>query len=711
MNSIDITYKLNQLYTSINQAEVMLKQQINIQKEDINTLNRNVDFLSLSAVIISIISAIIVIVILIIGTIKPLSALIKKIRDMNDKEVYQGINDTHSSNEMRDLIFAFNHMIEKVNTQQAKLQDQNDELMAQGEELAAQNEELTSQGEELTAQNEEIIAQQQEMQEALSNLAMQEEQLQKLYQFSKLLNETIDQEELVKHVLEGLLNEMNAQAGAFILYSQETKLLEIKYTSGLLGTENMFSLKVGEGLAGRAAQLRQPILANYNEGQLRTQGLYGQLNMTYEIYQPLVSRDRLLGVIALGRLGERQFTNSEQLLLTSLADQISMALTNTSTHRHTQEALLKIQELDKLKSEMINTVSHELRTPLASILGFAELLLKKSPNEEKAKKYINTIYSEAERLKLLINDFLDLQKIETGRFDLDMKQVSLTELLQKCIGVYDGQQTGNHDISLNIEDNLPMVTTDPDRITQVVGNLLSNAIKYSPNGGQIVVSAVRSGNNQVIVSIKDHGLGIPEEALKHLFTPFYRVDNSDRREIGGTGLGLAICHKLVHALGGDIWADSIHGQGSTFNFTLPLKDDAVKQKISNASDIEAVSKDLILIVEDDPSMSNLISEALKEEGYQSLIFDNGLSTLSYLENNSVGAIILDLILVGPLDGWELLRRLKSNERTKEIPVIVSSCVDQKEEGKKYDIAEYLVKPFAPEQLINVLHKVTKSTTF
>jgi signal transduction histidine kinase/ActR/RegA family two-component response regulator len=689
----DVRNNLEEFLKYKSQAETALKQKSTVQKQDINKLLREIDIFNLSGAIISILIAIIVILVISKKTIGPLSMLIETIKNMNKNEVYHVIEDIHTNGEVLDLIIVFNHMVNEVNNQQIKLQDQNEELLAQGEELAAQN--------------EEIIAQQLEMQESFEKVSKHEEQLNRLYQFGKLLNQTMDQRELIKYVLEGLQEEMNAQVGVFTLYNQEKNILELKYTSGLLDVDGLTSLKLGEGLIGRSALQMKTLMVSYDEGQLRTQGLHGRLIMSEEIYQPLTIHNRLLGVIALGRLGDNPFSISEQKLLASMADQISVAIDNTSKHLQTKDALDKIQEVDKLKSEMINTVSHELRTPLASILGFTELLLKKSPNEVKAKKYLSTIYDEAERLKNLINDFLDLQKIEAGRFDFQKTYVNLPDLLQKCTEVYGEQD--KHVITLDVEDGLPLILTDPEKVAQVVGNLLSNAVKYSPNGGQISVSAYRSGEDRLRVVIKDQGLGIPKESQKSLFKPFYRVDNSDRREIGGTGLGLSICKKIILALGGDIWVESVHGEGSIFSFTLPLADKAFepKEDVIKESKTTHGTKGLILVVEDDQSLGNLMSEALKEDGYKTVVFDNGPSALAFVEKKLPQAIVLDLILVGPLDGWEVLRHLKMNKKMKNIPVIISSSVDQKEQGKKFDVADYLVKPFPPEKLVSSIHTVTR----
>jgi signal transduction histidine kinase len=432
--------------------------------------------------------------------------------------------------------------------------------------LRDKNEELAAQGEELTAQNEEILAQQEALQQAVDHLTQHEELLGRLYRFSQSLTQTMELDRLMALAFNGILYETESQVGAFLLYNDVTAELEVKERVGLAATQH-FGLK--DSLAGRAAQEKQPLVVGYNEGQLCTQGLRGKMVMAGEIYLPLVFHGDLLGVIALGRIGKPEFSDDEQKMLTSLAAQIAVAVHNALTHLQVQQALKQVKEVDRLKSELINTVSHELRTPLSSILGFAELLLKKSTEPVKSQKYLTMIYQEARRLTGLINDFLDLQRIENNRFELVKKPVDLGKLIRANVEIYQGQSAG-HTLTVSVEPDLPAVSTDPDRVSQVLGNLLSNAVKYSPAGGLIEVAAVRHSPGEVEVAVKDNGLGIPDAALPKLFYPFYRVDNSDRRQIGGTGLGLAICRQTIRALGGDIWVRSEYQKGSTFAFSLPI---------------------------------------------------------------------------------------------------------------------------------------------
>lgn len=225
-------------------------------------------------------------------------------------------------------------------------------------------------------------------------------------------------------------------------------------------------------------------------------------------------------------------------------------------------------EVDRMKSEFVNTVSHELRTPLSSVLGLAELLLHRELKPERQRKYIATIHQEARRLTRLINDFLDLQRMDSGRQGYDMKAMPLSPMLEELLDEFK-LQSAMHTFEMRDEADHSSVFADRDMMKQVFQNLLSNAVKYSPQGGMIRVE-LRTVGQQLIVSVADEGLGIPEEALPQLFDKFYRVDNTDRREIGGTGLGLAIVKEIVNGHKGEIDVKSALGQGSTFIVTLPL---------------------------------------------------------------------------------------------------------------------------------------------
>lgn len=228
------------------------------------------------------------------------------------------------------------------------------------------------------------------------------------------------------------------------------------------------------------------------------------------------------------------------------------------------------KEMERLKDELVSTVSHELRTPLTSLRGFTELMLKRTFAPAKQREFLTIIHKESLRLTELINDFLDLQRIESGRQKYNFEDIALTPLLHEILSIFH-QTLGGHTLHLNVPAALPPVHVDPARLRQVLMNLLSNALKFSPHGGQITVGA-HLEDDMVKVWVTDQGVGIPPEALSNLFRRFFRVDNQDTRSIGGTGLGLALVKEIVKAHGGRIWVESVVGVGSTFFFTLPIAD-------------------------------------------------------------------------------------------------------------------------------------------
>ena len=226
------------------------------------------------------------------------------------------------------------------------------------------------------------------------------------------------------------------------------------------------------------------------------------------------------------------------------------------------------KEVERLKDELVSTVSHELRTPLTSLRGFTEIMLARDFPVDQQRRFLTIMKDEATRLTDLINDFLDLQRLESGRQTYVFADVALLPLLQEAVAPFVNG-TEKHTLHLAVPDSLPTVRVDSGRIRQVLTNLLSNAIKFSPNGGTITVSA-QNTEESVVVRVTDDGIGIPAEALPQLFDKFFRVDNTETREISGTGLGLALVKQIVEAHGGRVQVESVPGKGSTFSFSLPI---------------------------------------------------------------------------------------------------------------------------------------------
>ncbi|WP_227396351.1 ATP-binding protein [Jeotgalibacillus aurantiacus] len=356
-------------------------------------------------------------------------------------------------------------------------------------------------------------------------------------------------------------------------------------------------------------------------------------------------------------------------------------------------------EVDRMKSELVSTVSHELRTPLSSVLGFTELLLTKEVKPEKQKRYIQTIHKEARRLTNLINDFLDLQRMESGRQEYHMEQVQLNEIILKTIESL--QVPPSHHLIFNDEAPLTVVKADSDRLTQVLTNLISNAIKFSPDGGDVLIKT-KSSPSGLTVSVQDQGLGIPKDQLQGLFQKFKRIDNSERRKIGGTGLGLAICKEIINHHDGTIWVESSEGTGSVFSFTLPVDQEA-EVAAGTAEVTEGDEQARILILEDDLSLALLLSDELKSKGYSVVHHLDPKRAVEDVKQRHITAVVVDLSLSGDLDGWDVIEELRNDAETSSIPIVISSALDRDyEKMRKYKIEHYLVKPYPPEALSKVI---------
>jgi two-component system, OmpR family, sensor histidine kinase VicK len=316
--------------------------------------------------------------------------------------------------------------------------------------------------------------------------------------------------------------------------------------------------------------------------------------------------------------------------------------------------LRSVLAVSRAKDEMVSLVSHELRTPLASLLGFTELLYSRDFNAEQRKQYLAVMLREGRRLTDLINDVLHIQRLEAGHQELDLAPADLQALIQRAV-VASGEDVKTP-IHVRRTSGLPLVMIDTDAILQVLSNFISNARKYSPDGGAIEIST-HLAEGMVLISVRDHGLGVPAESLPKLFGTFYRVNSGDRRLIKGTGLGLSINRRIIEAHGGTVKAFSDGPEkGSRFDFTLPIE-----QKTLEAADV--------LIVEDDSGFARLLQEQLVSRGMTTVRAADAETAERLLQAGmKPRAVIADLVLPGE-QGEEFVTRLGSDP-AKAVPMVV-----------------------------------------
>ncbi|WP_086768271.1 PAS domain S-box protein [Nostoc sp. 106C] len=376
------------------------------------------------------------------------------------------------------------------------------------------------------------------------------------------------------------------------------------------------------------------------------------------------------------------------------------------------------REIERLKDEFVSVVSHELRTPLTSIAGALDLLaggvLLAEPEE--AQRMLNIAASNTDRLVRLINDILDIERIESGKVQMTPEICDASELMTESVEIVEemAEQAG---VTISVSPLSAPIWADPDRIIQVFTNLLSNAIKFSPPDSTISLSAEILAAKQIRFQVKDQGRGIPTEKLESVFERFGQVDASDSRQKGGTGLGLAICRSILQHHNGQIWVESTLGEGSTFFFTLPLlsEDETRQRNAENQENLSpsvlipitaSLASPLVLECDDDPSVRVVVQTMLERQGYRVMAAASGQEAVEQAKLYHPDAIILNLMMPG-MDGWETLAILKQQPHTQNIPVIIlSGLLPDANKGLAQSVSDWIVKPPNPKLLCQALEKAT-----
>ncbi len=363
----------------------------------------------------------------------------------------------------------------------------------------------------------------------------------------------------------------------------------------------------------------------------------------------------------------------------------------------------------RLKSQFLASMSHELRTPMNSILGLTELILDKAQLSGKNKERLEVVLKNSKRLMSLINDILDLSKIEAGKMEIREEDVFLEEIIEEVSSTATPLAL-EKDLTFKVKRNCNtkiLINTDRGRVTQVLINLIGNAIKFTKEG-KIELSISLSPEKMLLFSVSDTGIGISEEDKKVIFEEFRQVDGTTTRKYSGTGLGLAISKRILDVLGGKIWVTSLEGEGSVFSFTIPTNYVPERSKIKAFPvDVETLRRNArnpILVIDDDVEFRYTIGQYLISKGYEVIFAENGETGIKLALEKQPFAITLDLLLPDK-DGWNVLRELKENSATKDIPVILISIVGNKNLGYELGAFEYFVKPISADTLLNAFTRL------
>ncbi len=389
------------------------------------------------------------------------------------------------------------------------------------------------------------------------------------------------------------------------------------------------------------------------------------------------------------------------------------------------------KEVDQVKTDFISTVSHELRTPLTSILGFAKIVSKKledtifpkvQSEEPKTQRVIRQIaqnidimVSEGERLTKLINDVLDIAKMEAGRVDWNMQSFSVHELIERAASAtFSLFEQKGLELIVDVKEDLPKIVGDRDRLLQVVINLISNAIKFTEEGS--VTCKASCTDNEITVSVIDTGMGIPEVDQPKIFEKFKQVGNPLTDKPKGTGLGLSICQQIVKHHGGRIWVESELDQGSTFSFTLPIGVSAVDGVTTiptntsvrqlpelrvNTESSPANPNKTILVVDDEAPIRELLRQQLSTQGYKLREAKDGREAIAEVKKQLPDLVILD-VKMPEMSGFDVAAVLKHNPQSMSIPIIMLSVEEEQERGYRLGIDRYLTKPINAQELLDAV---------
>lgn len=511
-----------------------------------------------------------------------------------------------------------------------------------------------------------------------------------------------------------------------ILFSRAADLIRSRFGYYFVGLftvdENVYNavLREGTGEAGEQLKHRQytlPVGSKSIIGSVTGTGSTLVINNTAldPLYRPnpllpetrsqmgipLKIGARVIGALDIHSNEINTFHPEEIAVLETLADQISVAFENARSYDTAQKAIEEMKQLDIIKSQFLANMSHELRTPLNSIIGFSRVILKgiDGPITEQQQQDLSAIYNSGQHLLGLINNILDLSKIEAGKMELTPEELNVADAIASVVSTSAGL-VRDRPIKLiqEVENGLPTVRADPMRLRQVLLNLISNAAKFTEEGSITISASLHTpstGVPEVMVSVTDTGPGIALEDQKKLFQAFSQVDSSATRKTGGTGLGLSICKRLVELHGGKISVHSAPGKGSTFYFTIPL----FKTLLPENNEGE---EHTILCIDDDAQIISLYERYLKPQGYRVIGATNAITAREIAQRIKPYAITLD-IMMPEVDGWSVLKELKANPETRNIPVIICSIVEEEEKGFSLGAADYLVKPISGEDLLGSLH--------
>ncbi len=527
----------------------------------------------------------------------------------------------------------------------------------------------------------------------------------------QLAASTLDVRGLILQVGDKVRDVFKAQVAYVGIHDPAAGLLTFPYGHG----REFPPLPAGRGLAWRVLRGRKPLLINEDttDGRRTVSAAQMDAGTTSFMGVPIRAGGEFAGVIGVQITDEqRRFNENDLRLLVTIAASVGVAM-------HNARLFEDVKAADAAKGNFLSTVSHELRTPLTSVMGFAKIIKRRLserlfpliPVDDKkivqtmqqVSENLDVVVSEGQRLTKLIDEVLDLAKIESGKIEWRIESLSAPELIGRAVAA-TSSLVENKPVSLSaeIEPDLPPFMGDRDRLIQVVINLISNAVKFTSQGP--VTCRAKQVGSEIVISVTDTGLGISPEDQPKVFEKFKQVGDTLTDKPKGTGLGLPICKEIVEHHGGRIWVESEPGKGSTFSFSIPLKVETpvAPQPLSLESLVRRLRESAegggattgrpsILVVDDDLNIRELLRQELHEAGHTVRLASNGREALNSIRDEKPGLVVLDVVMP-EMDGFDVAAVLRNDPVTMDVPIVMLSILEDRQRGYRLGIDRYLTKP-------------------
>jgi GAF domain-containing protein/CheY-like chemotaxis protein len=557
-----------------------------------------------------------------------------------------------------------------------------------------------------------------ELQARTRELTRSVEELQALSAVSQTVSSTLDLPTVLTTIVSRAVQLAGAAGGLIYEYDEATQAFKLQAShrieEELVEVLRAAPIVLGQGATGQAALRREPVQLpdigderTFSAAQIRAVLL--RLGYRSVLAVPLLSEQRILGVLTVWRQAVGQFPDEVVNLLQTFAGQSALAIQNARLFRELEAKSRELEVASRHKSEFLANMSHELRTPLNAIIGYSEMLQEEA-RDQQAEGFVpdlQRIHAAGKHLLELINAVLDLSKIEAGKMELYLETFEVAPLLRDVAAVLEPlAQKNQNRLEVRCAPDVGDMRADLTKLRQALFNLVSNACKFTERGVvslAVTREAVDEGGDAIVFAVSDSGIGMTPEQTARLFEEFAQVDASTTRRFGGTGLGLALSRRLCRMMGGDITVTSESGRGSTFTIRLPAEVKEPKQvaPAPTARETTPSGASTVLVIDDDAAVRDLMARFLGKEGFRVVAAAGGEEGLQVARELTPDVITLDVLMPG-MDGWSVLAALKADAGLADIPVVMLTMLDDRNLGYALGAADYLTKPIDRERLVAVL---------